>query len=168
MSRIRHPHVVSEFWYREQPGRWRFVLDQPLTIRFPLDHWGKHAFHDEKGTCWVRTEGSDWIISAGYAWDGSSPKFFAWGRHWGTPDFHSTRAASAWHDAAGQFRHLLCIADKLPGSLWNRRFADIIRGEGSPAIAALYGGALAIGNPFYNLAGRVLGAKPSGNCSEKI
>jgi len=148
------PAIIGEFSYREQPGKWRFVLEKPLTIRFPLDWWGKYQLADDEGRVWSKVDGRDWTIVAGYAWDGAS---FA-------INFPSTLAASAWHDAAGQFRHLPCIASELPGWKWNRRFSEIISAQGDKGIAALYLLGLIIGNPFYSVIGKILGAKRGGRC----
>ncbi len=148
------PSIVGEFRYREQPGKWRFVLDEPLRIYFPSDWWGIHELADKDGRVWARTSMRDWEICKGYAWDGSS---FA-------INFKETLAASCWHDAAGQFRHLLCLRPELPGAIWNLRFAQIIAGQGAPKVAALYHAGLMLGNPFYSLAGKLFGAKHSGQC----
>lgn len=148
------PAIIGQFRYREQPGKWRYVLEEPLTIRFPLDWWGRYQFTDDEGRVWSQVDGRDWTIPEDYAWDGAS---FA-------INFPSTLAASCWHDAAGQFRHLPCIARELPGSLWNRRFAEIISAQGDQNIAALYHLGLILGNPFYSFFGRLFGAKHSGRC----
>ncbi len=148
------PTIIGEFRYREQPGRWRFVLEAPLTIRFPLDWWGKYQFLDDEGRVWSQADGRDWTIVAGYAWDGASM----------APNFPSTMAASCWHDSAGQFRHLPCIASELPGGKWNKRFAQIIAAQGGTKVAALYHLGLILGNPFYSLIGKILGAKRGGKC----
>lgn len=159
-----YPVVLGDFRYRENPGRWRFVLEEDLRIRFPLDYWGEHRFHDQKGTLRVSTSGNVWTIHKGYAWDGCSPKIFLFGRHLGTPDFEATRAASAWHDSAGQFRHLECTKQQIPGGVWNRRFGDIIRGQGSDLVASAYVAGLTLGNPFYQLLGKLAGGSARGRC----
>lgn len=158
------PHIVGKFSYREQPGKWRFVLTDDLRIHFPYDFWGYYAFADDRGRIWTYVDGRDWVILKDYAWDGCSPKFFFGGRHWGTPDFESTRIASCWHDSAGQFRHLPCIKDELPGSKWNTRFKELIKSQGAPGVAFTYHAGLAIGNPFYQAIGNLLGSKRSGRC----
>jgi hypothetical protein len=148
------PAIIGEFRWRNQPGKWRFVLDAPLVIRFPLDWWGKYQFLDDEGKVWCQVDGRDWTISTDYAWDGASFAF----------DFPSTLAASCWHDCAGQFRHLACIKAELPGWKWNRRFAEIISAQGDTKLAALYHFGLIIGNPFYSFIGKFLGAKNKGVC----
>jgi hypothetical protein len=146
--------VVHNLRYREQPGRWKFVLTEELRITFPTKLWGRHIFADKDGRVWAETDGRDWILSKDYAWDGAS---FA-------INFAETIAASAWHDAAGQFRHLLCIKKDLPRDQWNKLFADIITSQGAPKVAAIYHFGLVIGNPFYNLAGKILGNHSTGQC----
>jgi len=146
--------IVHKLAYREQPGRWKFVLTEDLVITFPKDFWGDHYFVDTKGTLRVVTEGRDFVILKGYAWDGSS---FA-------INFDETLAASCWHDAAGQFRQLPCIAPDLPGALWNKRFAEIIEAQGAPRIASFYHFGLILGNPFYSAIGKLIGHKQDGSC----
>jgi hypothetical protein len=145
--------IVHAFRWHRQGGRWPFVLDTDLRITFG-DNWGWHEFADDGGRVWCRTEGHDWILVAGYAWDGASMAI----------NFPSTIAASCWHDGAGQFRHLGCIKDRLSGGVWNGRFAEIIAGMGAPWVARVYWLGLAIGNPVYGAIGRWLGRKGSGKC----
>jgi hypothetical protein len=145
---------VGPLFYREQPGRWKFVLEDELHIHFPTKFWGTHDFADQQGRVWASTRGRDWILSEGYAWDGAS---FA-------INFEATIAASAWHDAAGQFRCLPCIQYDLPGGQWNELFADIIASQGAPKVAALYWFGLMLGNPFYSAIGKLLGNKSTGQC----
>lgn len=145
---------VHPFAYRQQSGKWKFVLTSDLRITFPTKYWGNHEFADDAGRVWARTEGRDWIILAGYAWDGASFAInFAW-----------TIAASAWHDAVGQFRHLLCLAADLTGAEWNQLFADIIRSRGGKKTAAVYHFGLTLGNPFYQALGKLFGSKSTGSC----
>ncbi len=146
--------VVHPFTFERRPGKWKFILTSPLQITFPKDYWGKHEFADEKNCVWAKAEARDWTISKGYAWDGASC----------APDFPETIAASCWHDAAGQFRHLPCIQTALSGGVWNHRFAEIIESQGAPKIATLYYIGLTLGNPVYSLLGKLFGKKPSGRC----
>jgi hypothetical protein len=163
---VKLPQIIGSFSYREEAGgKWRFTLTAPLVIRFPSDWWGSYALADNAGKVWAWTDGRDWIIQTGYAWDGSSPKICIGGKYIGTPDFEETRAASCWHDCVGQFRHLPCVRSELPWGRWNKRFAEIIASQGAPGIGKLYYAGLAIGNPAYQLIGRLFGGnKPSGKC----
>jgi hypothetical protein len=147
--------VVRPFDFVRQPGKWKFRLTTDLVIDFPGHDFGNHIFLDQRGTCRSLAGGDCWVITAGYAWDGASM----------VPDFPETIAASCWHDSAGQFRHLECLKKNLSGGQWNKFFADIIRAQGAPKIAAIYHFGLVIGNPFYQLAGRLFGAKPEGSCT---
>ena len=146
--------IVHPFSYREQPGRWKFVLTSNLRITFPTKFWGTHYFHDQNNVLRAATEDRDFLIGRDYAWDGAS---FAINFPW-------TIAASCWHDAAGQFRHLPCIAPELPGAEWNKLFADIIRARGAYKTADLYHFGLTLGNPFYSAIGKLFGSKRQGEC----
>jgi len=159
-----NPQIVGDFDYREQPGKWRFVLESELWIKCPKDWFGTHEFADAKGRVWSKTIGNYWIISEGYAWDGCSPKFYLLGRHWGTPDFEATRAPSCLHDSMGQFRHLACIKDQLTGKVWNERFKEFISEQGAPKNAMIYHAGLVAFNPLHNGLGKLFGAKPTGQC----
>jgi hypothetical protein len=144
---------VQEFRYREQPGRWRFVLEEDLAIRLADGNWGRWRFLDACGEERLAVDGLYWIIRKGYAWDGASPKGYFLGRHWGTPDFGFTRAATSWHDAAGQFRHLQPLR-RLTTGLWHRIFRDIIVSEGGRATGPIYHLGLQLFNPLYHAASR--------------
>ena len=147
--------IVAPFTYREQPGRWKFVLTSDLVIYFPSKFFGDHRFMDKTEQPWVDIQGRKWTIYRDYAWDGASCAI----------NFTTTLAASAWHDACGQFRHLPCLQPIITGGEWNRLFADIIRSQGAPRIAALYHFGLILGNPFYSALGKLIGHKPTGTCS---
>lgn len=146
--------VVKPFQFKEQKGKWKYVLTSPLKITFPKDYWGPHWFADKDGKIWSTTDQRDWTIREGYAWDGATL----------APDFKETIAASCWHDAASQFRHLLCISTALSGGVWNARFAEIIRAQGAPWLASIYHAGLTIGNPVYHAIGSFFGKKPTGQC----
>lgn len=153
------PELKSPLSYREQRDRYRFVLTAPLTIYFPKEFFPRVKWIDQYGEIWVRTDGREWTISEGYAWDGCSPKVFAFGKFWGTPDFRSTLAASCWHDSAGQCRLDPCMRPELPGWKWNERFAEIIAAQGCPKLARVYHLGLTLGNPLYAALGRLSGAE---------
>jgi len=145
---------VRPFSYEKTRGKYKFVLTSELSIYFPGVIFGQHEYCDPKGLVWLKTSGSECIIPAGFAWDGASL----------VPDFASTIAASCWHDVTGQFRHDPCLASTLPWSAWNRIFADIIRSQKSPKVAAVYHFGLILGNKPYQLIGRLFGYRPSGHC----
>jgi len=156
------PRVLSPFRYREQPGRWRFVLIEDLVICFPGKDWGQWRFLDEAGIPRVEVNGKYWRILEQYAWDGASPKSFFFGRHWGTPDFECTRAATAWHDASGQFLHLQPLKRTLARGEWHRLFRDIIVSQGGRRVGPTYHLGLQLGNGMYQLFGAVLGNTKTG------
>jgi len=146
--------IVHPFSYAEQPGRWKFVLTSDLCITFTIKFWGRHRLSDKEGKIRSETDGRNWTIKSGYAWDGAS---FAINFPW-------TIAASCWHDSAGQFRHLPCIAPELTGAEWNKLFADIIRYYGADKTAFVYHFGLVLGNPFYSALGKLFGSKRTGSC----
>jgi len=152
---------VSPLKFSEHPGKWRFRLEAPLVIEFKGMRWGDKNYVDRKGNCWVKTRGSEWEMQPGYMWDGSSPTFHAFGRHWGTPDFRHTIAASCWHDASGQCRHNSNLKHKLGWWTWNRLFRDIIVSQGGRVTGPVYHLGLIVGNPFYQALGSVFRAECS-------
>jgi len=130
----------------------------------PLGSW---EFFDDRGIRRMLIDGTFWTILAGYAWDGASPKAFFFGRHWGTPDYKCTRAATCWHDAAGQFRHLDPLRKNLSTGKWNKVFRDIIVSEGGKNVGPLYLFGLQVGGPFYQLAKTIAGQRNHGR-SERL
>lgn len=154
--------VLHPFRYREQAGRWRFVLEEDLTIRTFEEDWGRWRFYDAGGMLRLIVDGPYWRILSAYAWDGASPKWYFLGRHWGTPDFEHTRAATAWHDAAGQFMHLPPLRKQLSAARWHKTFRDIIVSEGGPVTGPAYHLGLRLFNPMYQAAGALFGARKSG------
>ena len=156
--------LLSDLRYEELSAKYRFRLTDDLTIFFENKTFSDHDFRDQRGILRARVRGREWTILKNYAWDGCSPKFRAFGRWWGTPDYAETIAASCWHDSAGQFRGLRCMVTELSGGEWNQTFASIIESEGSARIAKTYLAGLTIGNPFYQIAGKLISKPQKGYC----
>lgn len=90
--------------YRElRGGRYRFQLLEAVTVILDHDPGRDVDFADGEGKVWMRLRGRLLTIEAGYAWNGASPKWWAMGRWWGTPDPERSRLGSLFHDCLRQF-----------------------------------------------------------------
>lgn len=95
-------------------SKYVFTTEFQTGWRFPINR--RKSSYTFIGN-WMKLEAKDGYaqltVPAGYSWDGCSPKFAMFGRHWGTPDFEFTRRASLIHDALYQFagRHVLCRSE---------------------------------------------------------
>lgn len=124
---------------REGRRRYRFTTLRHLRYRIEGLVTGRSVitFHDAVGRQWLQIDQFGALLAENYTWNGCSPK-----RHlpllgWvGTPDFPSTIAASALHDALYQFhatRHF-----PLHRSECDDLFRDLILAAGDDDIAHLY------------------------------
>ena len=87
-------------------GNYRFRLLKPVTIYVEeLESYREIlSLRDGNETEWALIEGCTITISAGYAWNGASPKWWVPLIGWvGTPDPESTRLATLFHDVMFQF-----------------------------------------------------------------
>lgn len=99
---ISHGPINYEF-----TRKYRFTLKEDVTFvldeQFPYVK-GELSFSDAAGHVWLTITGYEYRVSAGYSWNGCSPrplgKFGIW---WlGTPDVPATIRASLAHDAGYQ------------------------------------------------------------------
>lgn len=135
------PEFAEAIHYTElRGGRYRFKLLCDLAIKLPelRTHEGKISFRDKDGIEWARVDRDTYTIRKGYAWNGNSPSKWVPLIGWiGTPNFHSTRMASLFHDSFWQF----CRTKGFPFSLeqTNSIFYDIMLSQGFPkSLAGLY------------------------------
>lgn len=96
-------------------GKWRFTLNSNISvnlwllagIRQPVELCARNErinFADSDNRVWATLTGDGTLtVMAGYMWNGCSPKWWAFGRWWGTPDPVCTRLASLVHDILYQF-----------------------------------------------------------------
>jgi hypothetical protein len=96
-------------------GNYRFTLNSNVRVNLwllagitripPICPDGKRIeFSDADGRTWATLDGSGVLtIMSGYSWNGCSPKWWAFGRWWGTPDPVCTHLASLVHDVLYQF-----------------------------------------------------------------
>lgn len=136
-------------------GYWRFTLAEDtlvplaphLGIKGPIEsvpagHFVVFRSQDGKIRATLYPDQS-LMVRRGYAWDGCSPKWWAMGRWWGTPDPECTRLASLVHDVLYQFGN----TEHFP---YNRDAADmafyniIIAKSGDRHFAGTYYGAVRI------------------------
>lgn len=123
MAALRHPVFDCGFEFRElhptREGsrRWRYVVLRPVTLMVDglMDRLAGFrddralsdmavSFRDRDGLEWMRMDRWGITITAGYCWNGCSPKRWLPLLGWvGTPDFPATRCASLFHDALYQF-----------------------------------------------------------------
>jgi hypothetical protein len=122
----------------EGQRRWRFGYqrDNFLCIEDLLPHGRVISFRDKAGREWMRMVHNGAWIRKDYAWNGCTPKYYALGRWWGTPDYEATRHASGTHDAFCQF--LACEHFPLHRSDVDEIFRLIIVAHGAPKIAETY------------------------------
>jgi hypothetical protein len=101
-------------WYRKlhptKEGKRKYRFSTTEKVSFPL--YGHLATHPdcifmERGVQWASIEEGTIHISAGYSWDGCTPKAYVGvppiGVWVGTPDFEGTIDASLVHDVLFQF-----------------------------------------------------------------
>jgi len=122
---------------REGKRRWRFVTTR--GVRLHRKGLANHiiCYHDKHGKIWARHDRFGLYIEEGYAWNGCSPKYWAWPFGWvGTPDFASTIFASLCHDVHYQF----ALTEHFPihKSDVDLLFYNMITMSGEAEIAALY------------------------------
>lgn len=87
-------------------GKYRFKLLKPVTIQLPElnNHKGIVSLRDGSGFEWARIIDNTFTANIGYAWNGASPKWCIPLIGWvGTPDPHSTRLGTLFHDIMYQF-----------------------------------------------------------------
>ena len=97
------PFAEGEDYRELRGGIYRFLLLKAVAVILDHDPGRDVDFRDAEGKTWLRLRGRRLTIGAGYAWDGASPKWWAFGRWWGTPDPESCRLGSLFHDCLRQF-----------------------------------------------------------------
>lgn len=150
------PALKSEFRHREQPGKWKYVLDADLVVWLGIPLKGCHIYVSAGRTI-GRLDGSLLTLFPGYAIDGCSPAISVRGRRIGTPSPPSTLPAAFVHDFLYQFYHVECAS-------WSHEEADtvffhLLRQRRFP-LCALYYGAVAV---FGGLHRRIT-RKPADDC----
>lgn len=125
-------------------GEYRFILEDDISI--PISSLKKESLlgvtislRDAYRTEWAQVKGGRLTIRKGYAWNGASPKKWAFCRWWGTPDFKATRLATLVHDVCFQF---LRVSD-FPLTILecNQLFYDIMKTKNFK-LANIYFGAV--------------------------
>lgn len=107
-------------------GVYLYTLKHPYSYRSQL--FSGVSFQNE----WLRVDADGTItISAGYAWDGCSPKWYVAGRTIGVPDgqimndgYPQTAWATLVHDALCQFKHLVPVTKRQTVQLFDQMLRE--------------------------------------------
>lgn len=145
--------LLTNFIFTSDNPKYRFLLEEDVTVATGLD-LGCHTFFDANNVRRMSMCGTHWTVHAGYAWDGSSPKFRLAGRWVGTPDGHS-ELASLVHDTGYQFLDCKCFP--LRRRQVDCLFGCIINRNGDRTLhAATYAGAVWIFGGIHRALGTIL------------
>jgi len=145
------PDFTEGIHYRQlKGGNYRFELTKNITLSLPyMTNTKRLSLRDCERKEWVRIIGNRYTISAGYRWNGSSPKWWVPLIGWvGTPDPVATRLASCFHDTAFQF---LRVADYPLGyDEANEIFHDIMLAAGFRFAGMYHGAVKDLGQYFFS------------------
>ncbi len=154
--------VLTPFSYTSENPKYRFLLLEDVVVHVGRD-LGTHTFSDAQGIVRMSMCGQHWKIHAGYAWDGSSPKFRLFGRWVGTPDFEASRLASLLHDTGYQF--LDCGCFPLRRREVDCLFGHTINRDGNHMLSAMvYAGAVWTFGGAHRALGTVLTKRQPCSC----
>jgi hypothetical protein len=154
-----NPKIVSLLSYRYKGGKYKFVLTSKLEVKINMS-LGNVDFFDGRGKIRLSFNNDIITVHQRYAWDGASPKVKLFGQWIGTPDFHSTIAATCIHDALFQFLHTNCMTLSMHDA--NVIFKELIQNCGGKNVGSVYYGAVELFGPAFYSFGSLFGRK--GTC----
>lgn len=129
--------------------RFRTINEISKKLIGPISKHPTVYFRDGKGKCWAWVLDGYIHISAGYAWNGCSPKKYIgsdrFGFWVGTPDFKETILASLIHDVLFQFSFL----GKYTMEEANMMFYSIMEEEEFPLAEIYFAAVQKLGVAFF-------------------